>query len=72
MSEQTERYAAFRADGTEVQSGDEIKDFRGDPAVFKRVSQVPTESSGGKIEVRGAMGERYPAVYRLEIRRRAT
>lgn len=61
-------YRAFRPDGTEVQRGDEIRDFRGDPATFVRVSRAPTPSSAGKIEVRGR-GERYPSVFRLEIRR---
>lgn len=71
MSELSRQYMVVRPDGTEVTRGEQIKDFRGDPAVFERVSRPPTESSGGKIQVRGNRGECYPSLFRLEIRPRA-
>jgi hypothetical protein len=66
------RWYAVRADGTEVNEGDEVTNFRGEKALFHSVTAFPTEGKSGRItttaEGRGEH-ESYPQVYDLTLKR---
>lgn len=59
------------SEGVEVPTGAELTDFRGDTAIFIKISQPPNPfGSGGKILVREASGwehELYPSVFNCKI-----
>lgn len=59
---------ALIIDGKQVHAGDTIFDFRGEPAVYERVSAAPTESKTGKVIVHAPghparARESYPTVF---------
>lgn len=65
-------HAVIRADGSEVRPGDVVHSFRGEPAIFRRLTRVPGDGTAttGKIVVdepdwTGA--ERYASVYDLRV-----
>lgn len=49
----------------QISSGDTIRDFREETAIFMRISQKPRGGSSGKIET--DRGEFYPTVFDLVI-----
>lgn len=63
---------SFYIKGKLVKHGQRIKDFRGDTAVFLRVSRAPEPGKSGKVLVDDGWGshehEFYPSVFNGEIR----
>lgn len=65
-------YVAFREDGTVLNEGEEIIDFRGDKAVFDGVSRGPEYNGTAKILYKekgpkGWKGECYAGVYKVLV-----
>lgn len=66
------RLHAYRDDGTEVQRGDTITDFRGNPAVFHTATRAPDGYRSGKIQTADEFGpEYYAEVFGLNVREEA-
>lgn len=68
--------SAYRADGTKVLTGETIKDFRGDPAVFQAAEAPRHPGSSGRVYVTLPDASPdplhwagyYPSVFNLTVR----
>jgi hypothetical protein len=61
---------AFNADGQEKHIGDELVDFRGDPAILVSLSRPRVPGKSGKVVVRDKWSEHseyYDKVYDLTV-----
>jgi len=61
-------------DGNEINPGDTVTDFRGEPATFRAVSREPVLDERLRIVLKEAkvvteerMGEQYASVYKLHV-----
>ncbi len=69
------QYLVLNDEGDEVNPGDIIKDFRGDPAVFLRVTQGVEYNGVAKVEIGRWLtpkltSEYYASVFNLKVQTR--